>query len=212
MTKPFLIIQLRPEDEAADDEFRAILRYGGLRDDEVVRARVEHTGLPEIELRDYSAIIVGGSPFDLSTPQHEKSEIQIRIEADFKRLFDEVVAADIPFLGACSGCGLLGTYLDTPISRRFGEPVGGTRVELTEAGRDFWAVVREPYLSHELARDDVRRLVRRGLEETGGSYKQLAQIFNVGSQYKKFHAFLKNSGCHIALDEIRRSQEESSQD
>ena len=61
MNRPFLIIQLRPEDEAADNEFEAILRYGELRKDEVVRARVEHTGLPEIDLSEYAAIIVGGS-------------------------------------------------------------------------------------------------------------------------------------------------------
>ena len=30
MRKPFLILQLRPETEAADDEFAAILRKGGL--------------------------------------------------------------------------------------------------------------------------------------------------------------------------------------
>ena len=58
MPKPFLIIQLRPEDEAATSEFEAIVRCGGLRADEVVRARVEHTGLPEIDLDAYSGIAV----------------------------------------------------------------------------------------------------------------------------------------------------------
>ncbi len=71
MDKLFLVIQLRPEEEAADNEFQAILRYSGLREDEVVRLRVEHAGLPEIELSDFTAIIVGGSPFDMSTPVDE---------------------------------------------------------------------------------------------------------------------------------------------
>ena len=36
MSKPFLIIQLRPEEETADNEFESIKFYGGLTDDEVL--------------------------------------------------------------------------------------------------------------------------------------------------------------------------------
>ena len=68
MAKPFLIIQLRPEDETADNEFAAIQRYGGLGDGEVQRLRAEQSGLQDVELDQYAAIIVGGSPFDISTP------------------------------------------------------------------------------------------------------------------------------------------------
>lgn len=134
MNRPFLIIQLRPEDEAADSEFRAILRYGELDENEVVRARVERTGLPAIDLDDYAAIIVGGSPFDISTPEHAKPAMQKKLEADFMALFDRVVEADFPFLGACSGNGLLGKYCGARISRKFAEPVGGADIELTEEG------------------------------------------------------------------------------
>lgn len=67
MTRPFLVMQLRPEDEAADSEFEAILRYGGLRAHEVRRCGVERAGLPKIALGEYAAIIVGGSPFDVTT-------------------------------------------------------------------------------------------------------------------------------------------------
>ncbi len=141
MSKPFLIIQLRPEDEAADSEFDAILRYGGLRADDVVRARVEHTGLPDIELPAYAAIIVGGSPLDVSTPEAQKSDIQKKIESDFMVLFDRLSAVDFPFLGACSGCGLLGKYCGTPISTQYSEPVGGADITLTPEG------MRDPLLA-----------------------------------------------------------------
>jgi GMP synthase (glutamine-hydrolysing) len=134
-TKPFLIVQLRPEDAAADSELGAILRYGGLGEDEIVRARVERTGLPDIDLDDYAAIIVGGSPFDMSTPEAEKSAIQREIEADFMKLFERLAGADFPFLGACSGSSLLGKYCGASISKRYGEPVGGADVTLTEAGK-----------------------------------------------------------------------------
>jgi GMP synthase (glutamine-hydrolysing) len=139
-SKPFLVVQLRPEDEAADSEFHAVLRYGGLREEEVVRARIEHTGLPEIDLGGYSAIIVGGSPFDMSTPEHAKAGIQKKIENDFMSLFERVVEIDFPFLGACSGNSLLGKFCGARISPKYAEPVGGTDITLTEEG------MRDPLL------------------------------------------------------------------
>jgi GMP synthase (glutamine-hydrolysing) len=135
-SKPFLILQLRPEDDTSDNEFTAIVKYGELDPANTQRLRIEKTGIPELALDDYAAVIVGGSPFDISTPQHQKQPIQIKIENDFQKLFDIVVEHDIPFLGACSGCGLLGSYLGTPISKQYGEPVGGAVVSVTDDGRN----------------------------------------------------------------------------
>lgn len=133
--KPFLILQLRPEDDTSDSEYQAILKYGRLEANATHRIRIEKNGIPEISLDDYSAVIVGGSPFDISTPEAQKKPIQKKVEADFRRLFDDIVPADFPFLGACSGCGLLGSYLNTAISGKYAEAVGGARVDLTAAGK-----------------------------------------------------------------------------
>lgn len=135
MSKPFLIIQLRPEDETADNEFETIKFYGGLRDDEVIRLRAEKTGLADINLDEIGAIIVGGSPFNVSTPSAEKSDIQRQIESGFQKLFANIVDRDFPFLGCCSGSGLLGRYCGANISTKYGEPVGGVDVALTAAGK-----------------------------------------------------------------------------
>jgi len=75
---------------------------------------------------------------------------------------------------------------------------------IVDDGRSFWEVVRGPFLRRELSREDVRRLVERGLAESGGSYKRLAELFGVGEQYKKFHAFLKNNGCHVDRSQVAR--------
>jgi len=134
--KPVLILQLRPEDATSDSEYACILKYGGLRAGDTRRKRIEQQGIPDdLNLEDYSAIIVGGSPFDISTPELRKSTIQKKIEADFNRLLAQVVARDFPFLGACSGNGLLGSYLGTRISTRYGEAVGCVTLDITEAGK-----------------------------------------------------------------------------
>ncbi len=136
LSKPVLILQLRPEDDTSDNEFEAILKYGGLSPEDVHRLRIEQTGIPEdLELDDYCAVIVGGSPFDISTPETEKSAIQHKIERDFNQLLEQIVTRDFPFLGACSGNGLLGSYLGTNISNLYGEAVGCVSLHLTEAGK-----------------------------------------------------------------------------
>jgi GMP synthase (glutamine-hydrolysing) len=134
--KPVLILQLRPEDATSDSEYACILKYGGLQAGDTCRQRIEHQGIPAgLDLDDYAAIIVGGSPFDISTPEDRKSGIQKKIEAGFNRLLQQVVDRDFPFLGACSGNGLLGNYLGTSISTRYGEAVGCVTLDITGAGR-----------------------------------------------------------------------------
>jgi GMP synthase (glutamine-hydrolysing) len=136
MTKPILILQLRPEEATADSEYASILKYGQLRTVDSRRIRIEKHGIPDdINLNDYSAIIVGGSPFDISTPEHNKCSIQKKIEADFNRLLEKVVTQDFPFLGACSGNGLLGKFLGTPITTKYREAVSCVTLDITEAGR-----------------------------------------------------------------------------
>ena len=134
--KPFLILQLRPEDDTSDNEYLAFLKFGDLTETEAVRTRIEKTGIPELTLDDYSGIIVGGSPFDIGKPEGEKSEIQRKIEADFTRLLDEVIECDFPFFGACSGNGLLGSHCGASISKKYSEPVAGLDIKLTEAGKE----------------------------------------------------------------------------
>ena len=149
-TRPVLILQLRPEDETSDSEYGCFLKYGGLRAEDTRRIRIEKSGIPDsLDPDDYSAIIVGGSPFDISTPEHKKSPIQKKIEADFKKLLEQVVSRDMPFLGACSGNGLLGLYLGTPVSTKYREAVGCVTLDITKEGK------QDPLLAGFPAQIDV---------------------------------------------------------
>ncbi|MBT8204677.1 MAG: glutamine amidotransferase [Eudoraea sp.] len=131
--KKLLILQMRPEDVTAKSEYEAILRVSGLPREEVHLVRLEQ-GIPNIDLSNYTAIIAGGSPFDISKAQNEKSQTQKDIEAFYQRLFDRIVPADFPFLGCCSGNGLLGHYCGTPISEKYSEPIGTVEIRITEEG------------------------------------------------------------------------------
>ncbi len=124
--KPFLILQLRPETEAADEEFAALTRRADLGPETVERVRLDQTDLPEdLDLGAYSGVIVGGGPGCVSDLPAEKTPIEARIEAQMLRLMPRIVATHTPFLGCCYGIGILGAHLGAPVSKtQYGEPIG----------------------------------------------------------------------------------------
>ncbi|MFB9148424.1 glutamine amidotransferase [Roseovarius ramblicola] len=136
MTKPFLVLQLRPETDAADDEFTAILRKGGLASDRVHRVRLDQQPLPgDLRLADHAGVIVGGGPGCVSDAPDEKSPVEARIEDQVLSLMPGIIATDTPFLGCCYGIGILGKHLGADVSKRaHGEPVGTADCALTEDG------------------------------------------------------------------------------
>lgn len=133
--KPFLLLQSRPEDEASDNEYAGFLVATGLSMHQLERMRVEAAPLPDIDLDRYSAIIIGGGPFNISDPDEKKSAIQKRVEADFARLLHRVIAQDFPLFGACYGVGTLGSILGGTISHKYGEVAGAVAISLTAEGK-----------------------------------------------------------------------------
>lgn len=138
MSKPFLILQLRPETEAADDEFAAFLRKGGLRADQVERVRLDQQPLTsDLVLDDFAGVIVGGGPGCVSDRPEDKHPVEARIEADILSIMPQITDRDLPFLGCCYGIGILGKQLNGDVSKRsYSEPVGTSNCEVTAAGRD----------------------------------------------------------------------------
>ena len=64
---------------------------------------------------------------------------------------------------------------------------------MTQGEGSFWSVVRDPYLDRELNRDEVRRIVERGLAQAGGSYKRALRAFGLPEgEYLKFMDFLRH--------------------
>lgn len=139
--KPFLLLAIRSEDVAADDEYAAVLRRTGLDEGQLNRVRMEQRPLGEVDLDNWSGIILGGGPYQASDPEDTKTDTQRRVEAELSGLLDDVVERDFPFLGCCYGIGTLGRHQGAVVDRTYGEPIGGIRVTVTEAGR------RDPLLA-----------------------------------------------------------------
>ena len=124
--KPFLILQLRPETEASDNEFDAILSKGGLEATQAHRVRLDREDLPKgLDLADYAGVIVGGGPGCVSDAPEDKSPVEARIEAACLSIMPEILARDLPFMGCCYGIGILAHAMGAEVSKaRYGEPVG----------------------------------------------------------------------------------------
>jgi GMP synthase (glutamine-hydrolysing) len=133
--KPFLLLSIRAEDAAADNEYDSFLTLSGLGEGGLRRVRLEQRALGDIDLSEWSGIWLGGGPFNYSDPDELKTPVQSRVETDLHGLLGRVVQADFPFLGACYGVGALGRQLGAPVDRQYGEPVGAVEITLTAPGR-----------------------------------------------------------------------------
>jgi DNA-binding NtrC family response regulator len=74
----------------------------------------------------------------------------------------------------------------------------------------FWTAVYGPFMSRDITRDDLRQVVRTGLERTQGSYRLLLDLFNIdGGDYKRFLGFLKQHDCHLPFRQFRMAVADS---
>lgn len=74
-----------------------------------------------------------------------------------------------------------------------------------QSGRlGFWTHVHEPFLQRDLTREDLRDLIRRGLAEGHGSYRNLLRVFSMPeSDYKRLLNFLSTHQCTVDSREFR---------
>lgn len=135
LMKPFLLLQLRPENEASDEEYESIQKAGGLKPDQIHRVRMEQDGIPTVNLDDYSAVIVGGGPTCVSSAK--KTYAEKKFEKQLLGLLRNIVEKDFPYLGACYGLGILAKFLGGKVStEKYAEPVAAVTIKLTDAAKD----------------------------------------------------------------------------
>jgi DNA-binding NtrC family response regulator len=93
----------------------------------------------------------------------------------------------------------------------------GVRPRVSSAGRidalldrmfrnkeSFWTVVYPMFSARDLTRDDLRAIVRTGLERTRGSYRLLVSLLNMPlDDYRRFLGFLRQHDCHVRFQGFR---------
>ena len=127
--KPVLLLQSRPEDDVCQNEFEAICAMGEISPSQVVRLQMDRDELTELNLNDYSAIIMGGGPANFA------DETELRYEIWLINLMRQVMAVDKPFLGMCLGIGTMAMALGVRPSFDFAEPVEPIKVIVNAEGQ-----------------------------------------------------------------------------
>ncbi len=204
--RPFLFLGTRAEEAAADDEYAAVLRFTGLEERDVRRRRLEQDPLGDWDLGDWSGVILGGGPFNISDPAELKTPVQQRVEGELHELALAAVAEDFPFFGACYGIGTLGSLQGGLVDRTYGEPIGAVTVRQTEAGAAdplFGALPEsfDVFLGHKEA---VTRLPEGGVLLAGGEACPV-QAFRLGRNVyaTQFHPELDRDGLCLRIDTYR---------
>src|SRR5512144_2859792 len=79
---------------------------------------------------------------------------------------------------------------------------------LTAGTYSFWSDVHPLFLSRDLTRHDIRKLVTKGLEATHGNYRALLKLFGMtADDYHRFHNFLAAHECKVDFRAFRGSGE-----
>jgi DNA-binding NtrC family response regulator len=71
-------------------------------------------------------------------------------------------------------------------------------------GESFWSAVYPVFMSRDLTRTELRKIIQTGLENTNGNYRVLVQLFNMAPEdYKRFLSFLRKHDCHLPFQRFR---------
>ena len=79
------------------------------------------------------------------------------------------------------------------------------RFERVTFGQEsFWSAVYEPFMARDITRDELRAIVRLGLERTAGDYVKLLELLRLpADDYKRFLRFLSTFDCHVTFRDFR---------
>lgn len=204
--KPFLLLATRADDAVADNEYEAFLDFTGLDEGSLRRHRLEATPLGDLDLADWSGLMIGGGPYNASDPDHEKAPAQVRVEQELATLLDDVVAKDFPMLGACYGVGTIGVHQGAVVDREFGEPIGPVEVTLTDAGRDdpLFSALPAAFQAFVGHKEAVRALPPH-VTHLAASAACPVQAFRVGRNVyaTQFHPELDVHGLTLRIEAYR---------
>jgi GMP synthase (glutamine-hydrolysing) len=204
--RPFLFLGIRAHDEPADDEYAAVLRCAGLDERDLRRVRLERDELGPLDLDDWSGIVLGGGPWNISDPDALKDDAQRRGEARLRELAMQVVEADFPFLGACYGIGTLGTLGGGVVDRQYSEPIGPMAIELNADGRadQLFGVLPDSFTALLGHKEAVSRLPR-GAVLLASSATCPVQGFRIGRNVyaTQFHPELDLAGIITRTEAYR---------
>lgn len=133
--RPYLFLSARPEVEAVGPEYESVRRAMGIDAGRLEHARLDVEPLArDFSIESYAGVVVGGSPYNVTTPEASKHRVQRRVEADLARLAVAALERDHPLLFTCYGIGVLTRVIGGVVGTRHGEAASAVQITLTPDG------------------------------------------------------------------------------
>jgi transcriptional regulator with GAF, ATPase, and Fis domain len=84
------------------------------------------------------------------------------------------------------------------------DPVSELLHRLLEDREPFWSAVHTPFMDRDLSREQLRGVIRAGLQRTAGNYRMMVELFNMpAGDYKRFLSFLRKHDCQVPFHAFR---------
>lgn len=192
---------------ATNRELRSLARAGEFREDLFYRINVLGIRVPPLRERLVDIPLLANQLLDelnarmgvhreLSTQAVEKLQ-RYSFPGNVRELHNIVESAYFMSNGNCIDADAIGL----PSDALFESPREEVVVD------DFWESVARPYARRLITRRQVEDVIRKGLEQTGGNYKKVVELFNMPvTDYKRFMDFLRRHRCNVDFRPYRQKR------
>ncbi len=159
-SRPFLYLSARPQQGAADGEYRSFRTATGLDARMLHRHDLVREPLPADAFDRYAGFVVGGSPFNTTDPA--PSEAQRRLERDLEAVAAAAAASRVAAMFTCYGIGVVTRMLGGTVGDEFPEGTMATEVALTGDGRadPVFGVLPETFLAFTAHKESTATVPR----------------------------------------------------
>jgi transcriptional regulator with PAS, ATPase and Fis domain len=194
---------------------------GAFREDLYYRLNVIHIGIPA--LRDRLEDIVplmehflesfaarAGVPVSRLTDEAREALVSYRWPGnvrELRNLAERLVVRGKPLVGP-SDLSLFGAVRTPQPAQALAAPAVADSLfeRMVRQGESFWVAAYPAFMARDMTRNDLRTIVKMGLEETRGNYKMLVRLFNMDqADYKRFLNFLRKHHCHMPFQAYRNA-------